>query len=259
MQQSHAQTVISRSPSASLPRRSPVGPVASPYSMVHPNVIQSPHGIALIGHPRGAILHSPAPRHPGFSPVRFHPGSPYMLLPQVGAPLSANRKRPRDMDDHSVSPPIRRRRRSSFSSSRSSSSSSSSSSSGSSSSSLGYSSSDQENIPQSGKNFSKPPSPPKYFAEEFDDIDSSDSDYDEDDESDVSEVNDVDDLRNFIDFDPKYNMTQISKKKHRTFSGDPLRDFLFHDSAKPRKWFSTFAWNAVGAKLARKKKVSSHN
>ena len=260
MQQTHAQTVISRSPSASIPQRSPVGFVASPYRMIHPGVIQSPHGLALVGHPQGTtILHSPDPRHPGFSPVRFPPGSPYMLLPQIGAPLSASRKRPRDIDDHSVSPPMRRRRggsRSSWSSRSSRSSSCSSSSS------LGYSSSDQENS-SPAKNFGRAPPPPKYFpqGDEFDEIDSSDSDY-QDNESDASEVNDVDDLRHFIDFDPKYNRTQISKKKTKKFSvtGDPLRDFLFHDAAKPRKWFSTFAWNAVGAKLARSQKNSPrHN
>ena len=265
MQQTHAvQHVVSRSPSASIPQRSPVGLVASPYRMIHPGMMHSPHGIALVGHPPGAaILHSPGiPRQSGFSPVRFPPGSPYMLLPQVGAPLSSSRKRPRDIDDHSVSPAIRRRRRGESASS-SSRSNSSRSSSRSSSSSLGYSSSDQENsVP--GKQFGKPPSPPKYFpqGEEFDDIDSSDdSDY-EDNQSDASGANDVDDLRHFIDFDPKYNRSQISKKKHKKFSatGDPLRDFLFHDAAKPRKWFSTFAWNAVGAKLARKAKTSpKHN
>jgi hypothetical protein len=240
MQQHNARTQLSRSPSASIPRGSPVGLIPSPYRAIHPGVIQSPHGFAIMGHhPQGGIITSPGTRQVGFSPVRFHPSSPYMLIPQLGAPLSASRKRPRDIDDHSVSPPVRRHKKRS---SRSSDSSSSSS--------LGYSSSDQENSPTG--NFGKPPPPPKYFptgAEEFDDIDSSDSDYETD--SDQSER--VDDLRDFIDFDPKYNKSQISKCRKFSATGDRLRDFLFHDPAKPRKWFSAFAWNAVGAKLTRRK------
>lgn len=242
MQQTHAH--VSRSPSASIPRSSPVGLVPSPYRMVHPGIISSPHGVTLMRHPSGGLVLSPNPHnHPGFSPVRIlNPPSPYMLIPGV-APVSASRKRPRDIDDHSLSPAMRRRRE------RSSSSSSSCSS-------LGYSSSDQENYsPKHKQAPGKPPSPPKYYSEEFDDINSSDSDY-EDDESDVSEVNEIDDLRDFIDFDPKYNKTQISKRKVRdeqfSVTGDQLRDFLFHDAAKPRKWFSAFAWNAVGAKLTKK-------
>lgn len=98
----------------------------------------------------------------------------------------------------------------------------------------------------------KPPSPPKYYRTE-EEIGAEDiGDEDDEDYEDIGEGN-LEDLRDFIDFDPKFNKTPISKKKRASsdHTGDPLRDFLFHDSAKPRKWFSAFAWNTVGAKLSK--------
>ena len=98
---------------------------------------------------------------------------------------------------------------------------------------------------------SKPPSPPKYYPEQIDedeDIDSSDSDYEE--ESVDSEY--LEDLRDFIDFDPKYNKNQTSKRSRNNGEGDELDEFLFNQTSRPRKWFKAFAWNAVGPKLSRK-------
>jgi hypothetical protein len=96
----------------------------------------------------------------------------------------------------------------------------------------------------------KPPSPPKYYPEQPDeeDIDSSDSEYEDDESVDSASI---EDLREFIDFDPRYNRTQISKRKFSQERGDELDDFLFSQPAKPRKWFKAFAWNAVGPKLSR--------
>lgn len=98
---------------------------------------------------------------------------------------------------------------------------------------------------------SKPPSPPKYYPEQLDEdeeIDSSDSDYEE--ESVNSEY--LEDLRDFIDFDPKYNKNQTSKRSRNNGEGDELDEFLFNQTSRPRKWFKAFAWNAVGPKLSRK-------
>jgi hypothetical protein len=109
---------------------------------------------------------------------------------------------------------------------------------------------------------SKPPSPPRYYSQREEELGAEDIGDDDEDDEDYEEepgsIPSFDDLRDFIDFDPKYNNTPISKKKRSSSrgsahlqSGDQLRDFLFHDSAKPRKWFSAFAWNTVGAKLAK--------
>lgn len=97
---------------------------------------------------------------------------------------------------------------------------------------------------------SRPPSPPKYYPEqsEEEDIDSSDSEYEDEDES--VDSTSLEDLRDFIDFNPKYNQTQISRRSRET-QGDDLADFLFNQKCKPRKWFRAFAWNAVGPKLSR--------
>ena len=98
---------------------------------------------------------------------------------------------------------------------------------------------------------SKPPSPPKYYpggADDEEDIGSEDSDYEEE-----SIDTRLDDLRDFIDFDPRFNKKVITRKETYTRSDDPLREFLFNHDAKSRKWFRTFAWSAVGSKLAKKK------
>ena len=91
-----------------------------------------------------------------------------------------------------------------------------------------------------------PPAPPKYFPDE-DEIhsnDSEDSDFENDDPE--------DELRDFIDFDPKYNRRWTSRKSRSVSeSEDPLRQFLFHEPARPRKWFKEFTQVAVGAKLTR--------
>lgn len=140
---------------------------------------------------------------------------------------------------------------------RSESSSSCSSSSGSDSSDFEYSSSSESE--EDGRPAYKharisaegrPPSPPKYFPNgpEEEDIGSSDSDSDFEDVS-----NDrYDDLRDFIDFDPKFNKRVITKSEKYTKSADPLREFLFNHDSKSRKWFRTFAWAAVGSKLSKK-------
>jgi hypothetical protein len=89
-----------------------------------------------------------------------------------------------------------------------------------------------------------------------DDEESINSYSEEDDEEYTDSSSDgsgLDDLRDFIDFDPEFNKTNATKRK--TFakpSGDELRDFLFTQDARPRKWFTAFTTAAVGAKLAKK-------
>jgi hypothetical protein len=100
---------------------------------------------------------------------------------------------------------------------------------------------------------SKPPSPVKYYpggVDDEEDLGSEDSDF-EDESIDTR----LDDLRDFIDFDPRFNKKVITRKETYTRSDDPLREFLFNHDAKSRKWFRTFAWSAVGSKLAKKKCV----
>jgi hypothetical protein len=97
---------------------------------------------------------------------------------------------------------------------------------------------------------SKAPSPPRYYPNgpvEEEDIGSSDSEYE-----DTEVESRFDDLRDFIDFDPRFNKKVVSKSDKYTSSSDPLRDFLFNHDAKSRKWFRTFAWAAVGSKLSKK-------
>ncbi len=66
---------------------------------------------------------------------------------------------------------------------------------------------------------------------------------------------DLEDLRDFIDFDPKFNKAQVTRKKSKSdTSGDALRDFLFLEAARPRKWFAAFTKTAVGPKLAKRAK-----
>ena len=94
----------------------------------------------------------------------------------------------------------------------------------------------------------KPPSPPRYYpgGAEEEDIGSSDSDFEENDEN-----ASLDDLRDFIDFDPRFNRTNISKQCTFEDEEDPLKVFLFTHQEKPRKWFRAFARNAVGPKLTK--------
>jgi hypothetical protein len=96
---------------------------------------------------------------------------------------------------------------------------------------------------------SKPPSPPRYYpdgAEEEDIGSSSDSDFEDNDEN-----ASLDDLRDFIDFDPRYNRTNVSKQTVFDQEDDPLKSFLFAHQEKPRKWFRAFARNTVGPKLTK--------
>lgn len=74
----------------------------------------------------------------------------------------------------------------------------------------------------------------------------SDTDYVD---SECSSDGELADLRDFIDFDPKYNRTNVTRKRPTESTGDELRDFLFHERARPRKWFTAFTQSAVGAKL----------
>lgn len=121
------------------------------------------------------------------------------------------------------------------------------------SSALSYSS-EEENLHKRQRVIERSVSP-KYFPRK-DDEESINSYSEEDDEEYTDSSSDgsgLDDLRDFIDFDPKFNKTNATKRK--TFakpSGDELRDFLFTQDARPRKWFTAFTTAAVGAKLAKK-------
>lgn len=242
---------------------------------VHPASVRSPF-------PQHVIMRSPG-RPQIASPVQFrHPGSPFQPVPirMVPSPLHVVSPHQihfagspqRSFASLAVSPVRfvgtpdqavssgRKRGRSPSESSQSSSGTESGSD-------LDYSSDesgDQENTSKRvrvekspyhayGTKLSKPPSPPKYTGEELseEDIDSSDSDNEDEDEDDDGSV---DDLRDFIDFDPKFNKSNISKRVRSDDygTGDELRDFLLQRaSTKPRKWFKALAWNAVGAKLSR--------
>lgn len=224
--------------------RSPGRPqIASPVQFRHPGSPFQPVPIRMIPSPLHVV--SPHPIHFAGSPQRaFGPlaVSPVRFVSSPHQAVGSGRKR-----------------------GRSPSESSGSSSGTESGSDLDYSSDesgDQENTAKrvrvekspyhaNGTKLSKPPSPPKYTGVDLseEDIDSSDSDY-EDEDDDGS----VDDLRDFIDFDPKFNRSNISKRVRSDDygTGDELRDFLLQRaSTKPRKWFKALAWNAVGAKLSR--------
>ena len=227
---SPARPPIHHSPHRVL-HQSPHRPVGYPpmyVSSPHGVIRASPHRVVYVRSPAQAVVCSP-----------LHSVSPFRGVPARVSPLR--------LPSHES---CRKRARSE----------SISSSSGSSSGSSDYeysSSSDEEQEVKHHRieSRSKPPSPPKYYpggAAEEEDIGSSDSDF----EDDASEDARYDDLRDFIDFDPKFNKKVITKKQSYRDSDDPLREFLFNHDAKSRKWFRTFAWSAVGSKLAKKK---SHN
>ena len=227
------------------PPRHPPSPyhhLVSPFHHQAPSPLRSPHNPMVVPVSPYHLINHGTPHHPihFISPQKFVSSPGHFPL----MPCGSSRKRAR-------------------------SESSSSGSSSSSASDLEYSSeSDEDNSVKrtrfgsvsppryhdENKPLSKPPTPPKYFKSQLpdeEDIDSSDSDYEEDDD-DASSAS-LDDLRDFIDFDPKYNRSNISKRSHSNFGscGDQLEDFLFQGSSKPRKWFKALAWNAVGAKLSR--------
>ena len=212
--------------------QSPLGPntmTRSPYGSPRPPLNHSPGHHMIQG---VSPYRLPARPVNGYSPNRI------ILVPSPSRLQSVSPFRP-------IPPSARKRARSE---------SSSSSSSDSDSSDFEYSSSSDSDDERSPSHkiarVGKPPSPPKYFPNgpDEEDIGSSDSDYEDDDGS-----NDrYDDLRDFIDFDPKFNKKVITKREAYSRSDDPLREFLFNHDSKSRKWFRTFAWAAVGSKLSKK-------